>query len=40
MTREELLEYKIYCPTKIDDSIHVYLNLDFDVLVSVKLFSY
>lgn len=35
MTREELLEHNIYCPTKIDDSIHAYLNLDFDILVSI-----
>lgn len=33
MTREELLEHRIYCPEKIDKSIIAYFNLGFGILI-------
>lgn len=37
MTREELLQHDIYCPKEIDKSILAYLNMDFRVLVRVRI---
>ena len=37
MTREELLEYHIYCHEVVDDRIEAYLKLGFDVLLSTNI---